>query len=72
MANPGKQGTGILLVKLSAPAHRALAGAGISTLKELSRFTEEEIAKLHGIGNNGLQQLSKALAENGLSFARKK
>ena len=60
--------TGGLPVKLAQPAHRALAGAGISSLEQLSRFSEAEISRLHGIGPNALVQLRLALAEKGLSF----
>ena len=58
--------------KLAAPAERALAGAGIQNLKQLSKFSEAEIKQLHGIGPNALVKLHQALAEAGLSFADKK
>jgi len=58
--------------KLGQPAHRALAGAGIQHLKQLTQFTESEIAKLHGIGPNALGKLREALAARGLGFAEKK
>jgi hypothetical protein len=58
--------------KLSAPAQRALAGAGINDLKQLSKFSEAQIKKLHGIGPNAIQALQKALAKQGLSFANNK
>jgi len=54
---------------LSAPAQRALAGAGYTSLEQLSRATEEDIKKLHGIGPNALGKLRRALADKGLSFA---
>ena len=54
--------------KLAAPAQRALAGAGITSLPQLSNFTEAQIAALHGIGNNALQALKKAMAEAGITF----
>ncbi len=53
---------------LAQPAQRALAGAGIHSLEELSRCTEKQIGKLHGMGPNGLEKLRRALAEKGLSF----
>lgn len=56
------------LPKLAAPAQRALAGAGISNLKQLSRHSEEQIKELHGMGPNALGVLRQALAEKGLSF----
>lgn len=54
---------------LSAPAQRALAGAGYTSLEQLSRVKEEDIRNLHGIGPNALSKLRHALAEKGLSFA---
>ena len=54
--------------KLSAPARRALAGAGYTRLEQLGAVSEAEIARLHGAGPNALDQLRRALAERGLSF----
>jgi len=56
------------LPKLAAPARRALDAAGISRLEQLAKFSEADIAQLHGIGPNALEQLRRALAVNGLSF----
>lgn len=60
------------LPKLSAPAHRALAAAGITHLKQLSKISESELGKLHGIGPNAIRDLHTALAAKGLSFAADK
>ena len=60
------------LPKLSAPAQRALAGAGIQNLKQLSAFSEKQIKNLHGIGPNALKELQKALQAKDLSFAKEK
>ena len=60
------------LPKLSAPAQRALAGAGIQNLRQLSTLSESQIKKLHGIGPNALKELQVALQAKGLSFAREK
>ena len=54
--------------KLSAPAQRALASAGIQNLKQLTKFSETEIRRLHGIGPNATNALQRALKEKGLSF----
>jgi DNA repair protein RadC len=59
------------LPKLARPAQRALAGAGIQSLKQLSNFSEQEIQLLHGIGPNALKQLHAALQAKGLSFAKR-
>jgi hypothetical protein len=56
---------------LSQPAQRALAGAGIQTLEQLSQLSENEIKRLHGIGPRALELLRSAMAEKELSFARK-
>jgi DNA repair protein RadC len=66
------QPEGDLPAKLSQPAQRALAGAGIQNLKQLSKFSEMEIKQLHGIGPNALNQLHAALAAKGLAFADRK
>lgn len=53
---------------LAQPAKRALVGAGITALEDLSRCTESQIRQLHGIGPNALEKLQRALLEKGLSF----
>ena len=60
-----------LPAKLSAPAERALASAGIKNLKQLAKFSEAEIKQLHGVGPNAVGKLRQALAEKGLAFADK-
>ncbi|AYL97337.1 DNA-directed RNA polymerase subunit alpha C-terminal domain-containing protein [Mucilaginibacter celer] len=55
--------------KLGNPAQRALANAGITTLQQLSTFTEKEILKLHGMGKASLPILRSALEQVGLAFA---
>ena len=57
-----------LPVRLSKPAYRALAAAGIHDLEGVSHFSEREISKLHGIRNHALVLLRGALSEKGLSF----
>ena len=56
-------------IELAAPARRALVGAGYLRLEQLSRVSEAEIKRLHGIGPNALKQLRQALNAKGLSFA---
>ncbi len=58
------------LPKLASPAQRALAGAGVHRLEQLTQFSEEEIRQLHGIGPHALKQLRTALRAKGLSFRR--
>jgi hypothetical protein len=56
------------LPKLASPAQRALAGAGITRLAQLTEISEMELAQLHGIGPNAIKTLRLALQEKGLSF----
>lgn len=56
------------LSKLSSPARNALIHEGIDTLQELSKYTEKEILKLHGIGPASLPTMRSSLEEEGLSF----
>jgi hypothetical protein len=57
---------------LSAPALRALSGAGYTRLEQLSRVSEAEIKRLHGMGPKGIRLLREALEAKGLSFTDKK
>ena len=57
---------------LSAPAKRALVGAGYVHLEQLTRVSEAELKKLHGIGSKAINLLRSALDEKGLSFAESK
>jgi hypothetical protein len=54
---------------LARPAQRALAGAGYVRLEQFTRLTEAEVLKLHGMGPKALDQIRRALAARGLSFA---
>jgi len=58
------------LALLTAPARRALEGAGITSLKKLSTYTEAEILALHGMGPTTMPKLRKALADANLSFRK--
>ncbi|MNP65181.1 hypothetical protein D3C76_1607520 [compost metagenome] len=58
-------------VKLAKPALRALNKLGITTLEQVSNFSENEIKNLHGIGPNALEQLRNALELKGLTFSKK-
>jgi DNA integrity scanning protein DisA with diadenylate cyclase activity len=56
------------LPKLSAPARRALAGAGYAHLSQLAQVSESDLKKLHGVGPTAIAALRTALHELGLSF----
>ncbi|MFD3274276.1 DNA-binding protein [Paenibacillus dendritiformis] len=55
--------------KLAKPARRALIAAGYVRLEQLAKLRESELLKLHGMGPKGIDQLRRALADRGLSFA---
>jgi DNA-directed RNA polymerase alpha subunit len=59
------------LSMLAAPARRALEREGITTLKKLAAYTENELLALHGIGLSSIPKLKKALLSNGLDFKSK-
>jgi hypothetical protein len=63
---------GNLPLELAAPAQRALAAAGIQRLEQLTKLSEDQVGKLHGIGPNALTQLRHALLAKGLWFAERK
>ena len=60
------------LPKLSAPAQRALASVGIHRLDQLTKFTENEIKQLHGLGPTTIVALRRALKAKRKSFAKEK
>jgi len=53
---------------LSAPARRALEHHGITSLQQLSQYSEKEILQFHGMGPASLPKLRTALQVEGLSF----
>jgi hypothetical protein len=53
---------------LAKPAHRALANAKITSLKNLATRREADIAALHGMGPNAVATLKRALKSAGLAF----
>src|SRR5690554_3955703 len=56
------------LALLSNPARNALLHQEIDTIEKLSRYTEKEILKIHGIGKASLPIFQKSLEEKELSF----
>jgi hypothetical protein len=54
---------------LARPARRALAGAGILRIEQLTTLSETELRQYHGIGPKALDLLRQALSAQGLSFA---
>jgi len=58
------------LAAIPAPARRALEKEGITTLQQLSRFSEKELLQLHGIGPTAIPKLHDALAAENLAFKK--
>ena len=54
---------------LAKPAHRALASEGVTSLEQLSSFTESYILALHGVGKNGMVRLKEAMDAAGVKFS---
>jgi hypothetical protein len=40
----------------------------VKHLRDLTKFSEKDVSRWHGIGPNALGKLRQALEENGLSF----
>ena len=60
---------GGFLSLMSAPARGALVHAGVTTLVQLSQYSEKDILKIHGVGPKSLPTLRQALGEAGMAFA---
>jgi uncharacterized protein YdhG (YjbR/CyaY superfamily) len=58
--------------KIGSPATRALEAAGYTSLMQLTKVTEAELAQLHGMGPKALGILREALKTQGLSFKKDK
>jgi DNA-directed RNA polymerase alpha subunit len=54
---------------LAKPAQRALAEAGYVRLEQFTKLSEADVMRLHGMGRKALDQIRRALAAKGLSFA---
>ena len=53
---------------LGAPARRALENNGITTLQQLSKYSEKEVLNFHGMGKSTIPKLKKFLSESNLTF----
>ncbi|MCB9461409.1 MAG: DNA-binding protein [Anaerolineaceae bacterium] len=55
--------------KIGRPATNALLNAGYTHLEQLTKVSEKELSKLHGMGPKALGILKTALASKGMHFA---
>lgn len=46
--------------KISKPAMRALLAAGITTLQQAAKLSDEELLKLHGVGPKAVRILRES------------
>ncbi|MGB6058995.1 MAG: hypothetical protein WBF71_12120 [Microthrixaceae bacterium] len=56
------------LPKIGAPATRALATIGVTSLSEVTKYSETQLLALHGFGPKALRILNEALEKAGLSL----
>lgn len=56
------------LPKTSNPATDAVNLIGIHSLEDLAKYTEKEIAKVHGVGPKAIRIWKAAMQEVGLKF----
>jgi Helix-hairpin-helix domain len=55
---------------VGGPALRALRSAGIQSMADLARWSESDLARLHGMGPKALGALRAGLEASGRSFRR--
>lgn len=55
---------------IGAPAFRALDNIGVESLKDLTKYSEQDLLSLHGFGPRGLKLLKEALKEKGMEFSK--
>lgn len=57
-----------LPASIGRPATNALEAASITSLEDLTKLTEKELADLHGVGPKALSILKQSLNENKMRF----
>lgn len=60
----------IQIPKIGNPALRALSNLGVKYLEDLTKYSEEEISSLHGIGPKAIRILKEELEKNNISFKK--
>ncbi len=58
----------LITIKIGRPAQSALQQAEITTLDQLTEYSEKELLALHGFGPKALGILKQVLADNNLSL----
>ena len=57
----GRKPKNAFLAALSAPARRALENNGITTLEQLSKYSEKELLQFHGFGRSSILKLKTVI-----------
>ena len=57
-------------LELTVRSYNCLKRAGISTIKELTERTEEEMSRVRNLGKKSLKEIKEKLTELGLSFKK--
>lgn len=55
--------------RMGRPANAALVARGVTTLAQVARMSEAELAAIHGVGPKAIRILRDELAERDLSLA---
>ena len=57
-----------VFASIGAPARRALMAQGIYGIKDLTKWTKNDLLKLHGVGPNAANKIEKIVTEAGYSL----
>lgn len=60
------------MTNFGAPARRAFENAGIKSLKQFAKHSQDEIAELHGIGPNAMSKLKTIMKKQNIDFKKVK
>ncbi len=56
------------LPKIGAPATRALANVGVTSLDQVTEWSEADLLALHGVGPKAVRILQESLSARGMTF----
>ncbi len=71
-SRPPEQPESALPKGIGKPATRALAAVGVTSLDQVTRFTESQLLALHGVGPKAVGILKDALRAQSKSLAKEK
>ncbi|MDI6024476.1 helix-hairpin-helix domain-containing protein [Leucobacter sp. UT-8R-CII-1-4] len=56
------------LPKIGAPATRALANVGVTSLDQVAEWSETDLLALHGVGPKAVRILKESLSARGMAL----